>query len=78
MNLFPENLAQQSTFSLRIRIITVNWKLKIPNSFLKSPNFQYRSTQAASMYWLQLIMMLIPFQLVSSVEKSFLLLVNLE
>lgn len=78
MNLFPESLAQQSTFSLRIRIITVNLKLKIPKSSLKSPNFQYRSTQAASMYWLQLIMMLIPFQLVSSVEKSFLLLVNLE
>ena len=78
MNLFPESLAQQSTFSLRIRIITVNLKLKIPKSSLKSPNFQYRSTQAASVYWLQLIMMLIPFQLVSSVEKSFLLLVNLE
>ena len=78
MNLFPESLAQQSTFSLRIRIITVNLKLKIPKSSLKSPNFQYRSTQAASMYWLQLIMMLIPFQLVSSVEKPFLLLVNLE
>ena len=55
-------------------------ELKTQNSqsSLKSPSFQYRSTQAASMYWPQLIMMLIPFQLVSSVEKSFLLLVNLE
>ena len=48
MNLLPEKLAQQSTFNLRIRIITV--KTQNSNLPLKVLIFQYRSTQAASMY----------------------------